>query len=220
MHHTKFPSDKPSFCNYGPVLDSQAAFVDVGSEQMHVSIFGGPPKVFGTVTMQLQALRDWLLAQEVYSVVMEATGVYWLLPCDRPIQRTKAERVKESPRGTWAKEHLFALRQALQSGEHYQCQISECDRQVEQLLRDSGGSDAPPKPTITRKPDKNPGINAPKIQEMRDIPTQRCDGQDLTTLPAHTEYSALQIVSEVGTNLTDQVGHGEPLHLLDGVDAW
>ena len=45
-----------------PVLDPHAAFVDVGSEQMHVSIAGGPPEVFGTVTSQLHALRDWLLA--------------------------------------------------------------------------------------------------------------------------------------------------------------
>ena len=60
------------------VLDARAAFVDVGSEQMHVSIAGGPPRVFGTVTAQLHALRDWLLAQAVHSVAMEATGGYWL----------------------------------------------------------------------------------------------------------------------------------------------
>ena len=33
-----------------PVLDPLAAFVDVGSEQMHVSIAGGSPQVFGTFT--------------------------------------------------------------------------------------------------------------------------------------------------------------------------
>jgi len=61
-----------------PVLDARAAFVDVGSEQMHVSVAGGPPQVFGAVTAQLHALRDWLKAQGVRSVAMEATGVYWL----------------------------------------------------------------------------------------------------------------------------------------------
>ena len=61
-----------------PVLDARAAFVDVGSEQMHVSVAGGPPKVFGAVTAQLHVLRDWLEAQGVRSVAMEATGVYWL----------------------------------------------------------------------------------------------------------------------------------------------
>ena len=60
------------------VLDTHAAFVDVGSEHMHVSVAGGPPQVFGTVTTQLHALRDWLVQQGVRSVAMEATGVYWL----------------------------------------------------------------------------------------------------------------------------------------------
>ena len=63
-----------------PVLDPKAAAIDVGSEQLHLSIAGGPPKVFGTTTAQLHALRDYLLSQEVRSVAMEATGVYWLCP--------------------------------------------------------------------------------------------------------------------------------------------
>lgn len=61
-----------------PVLDPKAAGIDVGSETLHVSIAGDTPKVFGTTTGQLHALRDWLQEQSVRSVVMEATGVYWL----------------------------------------------------------------------------------------------------------------------------------------------
>ena len=61
-----------------PVLDPKAAGIDVGSEQMYVSIAGGAPKVFGTTTGQLHALRDWLVAEGVHSVAMEATGIYWL----------------------------------------------------------------------------------------------------------------------------------------------
>ena len=60
------------------LLDPRAAFVDVGSEKMHVSIGGGPPRVFGAVTSQLEALRDFLVEGQVRSVAMEATGVYWL----------------------------------------------------------------------------------------------------------------------------------------------
>ena len=63
-----------------PVLDPTAAAIDVGSEQLHVSVAGGPPKVFGTTTGQLRELRDWLKAQGVQSVAMEATGIYWLCP--------------------------------------------------------------------------------------------------------------------------------------------
>lgn len=305
------------------VLDARAAFVDVGSEQMHVSIAGGPPEVFGTVTSQLTALCDWLLAREVRSVAMEATGVYWLplysvleaaglevsmvngrqtrnLPgrktdmkdcqwgatlhahgllragfvppahirrlqdylrlradhigsaaahvqhmqktlermnvklhdaissltgtsglavvraildgerdperllalCETQIRRAKAERVKESLRGTWAEEHLFALRQALQSWEHYQRQITECDRQVQALLQDIHGEDHRPESGKAATPRKRPGVNAPQIANLRGILAQMCSGNDLTTLPAHTEYSVLQIIAEVGTDLT------------------
>ena len=62
------------------VLDPTAAAIDIGSEQLHVSIAGGPPKIFGTTTGQLQALRDWLKAGGVRTVAMEATGIYWLCP--------------------------------------------------------------------------------------------------------------------------------------------
>jgi transposase len=289
-----------------------------------VSIAGGPPEVFGTVTSQLHALREWLLTHNVRSVAMEATGVYWLplygvleaaglevlmvngrqtrnLPgrktdmkdcqwgatlhahgllragfvppahirrlqdylrlrtdhissaaahvqhmqkalermniklhdvissltgasglavlrailagernpeqllalCDVQIQRAKAGRVKESLRGTWAEEHLFALRQALASWEHYQSQIAECDRQVEALLPAADGDDdRPPNVAAKTKPRKRPGVNAPEIPKLRAILAQMCGGQDLTRLPAHTEYSVLQIVGEVGTDLT------------------
>ena len=61
-----------------PVIDPKAAAIDIGSEQMHVSIAGGEPKVFGSTTAQLHALRDYLLGEGVSSVAMEATGVYWL----------------------------------------------------------------------------------------------------------------------------------------------
>jgi hypothetical protein len=63
-----------------PVLDPTAAAIDIGSEQLHVSIAGGPPKVFGATTGELHALRDYLLAQGVRTVAMEATGIYWLCP--------------------------------------------------------------------------------------------------------------------------------------------
>ena len=61
-----------------PTLDVKAAFMHVGSEHMHVSVGGDEPKVFGSVTSQLHALRDWLLGQGARSVAMDDTGVYWL----------------------------------------------------------------------------------------------------------------------------------------------
>jgi len=61
-----------------PVLDPKAGGIDVGSEKMFVSIGGQEPTVFGTCQADLVQMRDYLLVQGVKSVVMEATGVYWI----------------------------------------------------------------------------------------------------------------------------------------------
>ena len=307
-----------------PVLDPLAAFVDVGSEQMHVSIAGGPPEVFGTVTSELHRLRDWLRERGVKSVAMEATGVYWLplyglleeagfevvmvngkhtrnLPgrktdmkdcqwgatlhahgllragfvppahirrlqdylrlrtdhltsaaasvqhqqkalermnvklhdvisslvgasgqkvieailaderdpdrllalCDVQIQKKKAQRVKESLRGTWAEEHLFALRQAVEDWQHFQRQIAACDRQIEAVLRQiSGPGESPPGPREKTPAAKRPGVNAPQIEGLHGLLVKLCGDKDVTVLPAHTDYSLLQLLGEVGTDLT------------------
>jgi transposase len=61
-----------------PVLDDRAVGIDVGSEQLHVSIAGDAPEVFSTLTGDVHRLVQWLKAQAVRSVAMEATGVYWM----------------------------------------------------------------------------------------------------------------------------------------------
>jgi transposase len=61
-----------------PIINPHAAALDVGSEQLHLSIAGDAPVVFGTVTDEVYRLRDYLKTQHVTSVAMEATGVYWL----------------------------------------------------------------------------------------------------------------------------------------------
>ena len=305
------------------VLDPLAAFVDVGSEQMHVSIAGGPPEVFGTVTTELHRLRDWLKARSVNTVAMEATGVYWLplygvleaagfkvtmvngkqtrnLPgrktdmkdcqwgatlhahgllhagfvppahirrlqdylrlrtdhvssaaasgqhqqkalermnvklhdvisslvgasgskvieailagehdpdrllalCDVQIRQKKADRIKESLRGTWAEEHLFALRQAVENWQHYQRQIAACDQRIAAVLREINGPDQPAGPAAKAPPIKRAGVNAPQIEGLHGLLVKLCGGKDLTVLPAHTDYSLLQLIGEVGTDLS------------------
>ena len=61
-----------------PVLDELATGIDVGSERLHVSIGGEAPRVFGTMSCDVEALVAWLRERGVRSVAMEATGVYWM----------------------------------------------------------------------------------------------------------------------------------------------
>ena len=60
------------------VLNLHAAGLDLGSEKIHGSIAGDTPRVFGTFTADLLALRDWLRGAGVKTVAVEATGIYWL----------------------------------------------------------------------------------------------------------------------------------------------
>jgi transposase len=66
-----------------PVLQPMVAGVDVGSTQHWVCGPARPDgtpnvRVFGTTTLQLNELADWLAEQGVRSVAMESTYIYWI----------------------------------------------------------------------------------------------------------------------------------------------
>ncbi len=66
-----------------PVLRPHVAGIDLGSREHWVCgprRSDGNPNVhaFGTTTPQLEQLAQWLLNQEVESVAMESTSVYWI----------------------------------------------------------------------------------------------------------------------------------------------
>jgi len=309
-----------------PILNPNAAAIDVGSEQLHLSIAGDEPVVFGTVTSEVYRLRDYLKAQGVTSVAMEATGVYWFyayavlegaglevvvvngrhvrnLPgrktdladcqwlatlhahgllrggfvppaairrlqdyqrlradhiigaasqvqkmqqalermnikfhdvvsdltgvsglkvvrailagqreperlldlCDVQIQKKKRERVLESLHGVWAAEHLFALRQALAVWEFYQQLLTDCDREIEAVLKELAGPEPKP-PTAEDRPSgtagKPLGKNAPVIEHLHEMLVRICGGRDATALPGLGDHLLLQLVAETGTDLS------------------
>jgi transposase len=65
-----------------PVLEPNAAGIDVGAREMFVAVPPGrdknPVRVFLTFTEDLERLADWLLQCGVTTVAMESTGVYWI----------------------------------------------------------------------------------------------------------------------------------------------
>jgi hypothetical protein len=65
-----------------PVLEPNAAGVDVGAREMFVAVPPGrdenPVRVFATFTEDLEQLADWLAQCGVTTVALESTGVYWI----------------------------------------------------------------------------------------------------------------------------------------------
>ncbi len=101
--------------------------------------------------------------------------------------------------GTWRQEHLFALKQAVPMYEFYQRQWRECDKEIETCLRGladkSGGAVLPPKPR-PQKPRRNEARFGARALLFR------MAGVDLTSIEGISETTALVILSEIGTDLS------------------
>jgi transposase len=101
--------------------------------------------------------------------------------------------------GNWRAELLFALKQALRLYEFYQKQLRECDGEIEACLRGmadkSQGKPLPPS-LRKRKPEKN------EVRFGARALLFRMAGVDLTVLEGISETTALVILSEIGTDLS------------------
>ena len=114
--------------------------------------------------------------------------------------RTKSDErtIAKSLQGHWRKEHLFELTQALELYRTYQAKISECDREIEvQLEQFEDRSDGePPAPNGKKRNQKN----APRFDVQGQL--YRMTGVDLTRIDGVDGFTALKVVSEVGTDMT------------------
>ncbi len=114
--------------------------------------------------------------------------------------RIKADEatIARSLRGHWREEHIFELTQALELYRFYQDKITECDREIEaQLERFEDRSDGePPAPNGKKRNQKN----APRFDVQGQL--YRMTGVDLTRIDGVDAYTALKVISEIGTDMT------------------
>jgi len=126
--------------------------------------------------------------------------------CDPQIQNQKSAVVKKSLQGCWKPEQLFALRQALELWETFQTKIADCDREMEKLLHELAGPESPEggadASALKLAPAKAPNKNTPAIQGLQKLLARICGGCDVTQLPGLSVHLTLQLISEVGTDLS------------------
>ena len=62
-----------------PIINPNCAGIDVGSKTHHVAISQSISDVreFGVYAEDLTALAKWLKGNDITSVAMESTGMYW-----------------------------------------------------------------------------------------------------------------------------------------------
>ena len=120
------------------------------------------------------------------------------LLCNKQILNKKKHDVIESLQGNYKQEHLFALRQALDAWNFYHSKIEECDKQLEVLLSDLTSSKSAVNGLSKAKAIRH---HKPQVKNLHEKLSQLLEGKDPTVLPGLTDYSLMQIIAEVGTDL-------------------
>lgn len=118
--------------------------------------------------------------------------------CHKSILKNKKELVIKSLKGKYSKAGLFALQQAYDAYHFYQKQIKQCDEQLDRIVNKMGNSGKEYKKS-KRKPIRH---NKPKINRLGENMLSLYEGKDATTISGITDYSWLQLTSEVGTDLS------------------
>lgn len=118
--------------------------------------------------------------------------------CHESILKTKRELVIKALQGEYRDEHMFALRQAHQTWHYYQTLIHECDKEAEKLLQQITKEKEEVKTEGKRKAIR---YNRPQIKDLHQPLLKMTEGKDPTGIAGITDYSFLQILSEVGADM-------------------
>ena len=116
--------------------------------------------------------------------------------------RASKSTIVKSLSGDYRTEHLFTLRQSLESYRFYQDQIHTCDLEIESLLKDfesnlKSENDAGEKPQGTKKPSTG---NSPRFDIQGEM--YRVFGTDLTRVDGINSSTVLTLFSEIGPDLS------------------
>jgi transposase len=118
---------------------------------------------------------------------------------DRQCQQSE-EQIARALQGNWRDEHLFALRQALESYQFQRRQLGKCDEVIEKYLKTledkSGGEILEPQRQKHRQADST----VPRF-DARQLLFQ-FSGADLTVIEGIKLNTALPILAEIGTDMS------------------
>ena len=117
--------------------------------------------------------------------------------------KASAEEIAEALRGEFREEHLFMLSQAVGLYDAYGEKLIECDQVIEVLLKElvkthCAQVQRPPLPPAKSRRKRRPKEAQFDIRE----PLYQLVGVDLSAVPGLGELSALQLVGEIGIDMT------------------
>lgn len=155
---------------------------------------------------------------QIHNVISDITGLTGLAIVDailagehnpKKLATLKHGRIKASDsviekslEGNYLPEHLFTLKQALQSYRHYRQMIGACDKEIESYLIDFESRIDPEKnpPPLPRIKKSKPKGNEPDFNLHSHL--YRVFGTDLTQVDGVSVLTAQTIFAEIGPNLS------------------
>lgn len=168
--------------------------VDQGRSVQHMQ------KAMTLMNIQLsQAISDvaGVTGQKIVRAILAGERDPMVLAAYRD-SRIKAseEEIAASLQGTWKAEHLLALKQAMGRYDFFAEQLQECDQQIEAVMRQLQAHTK----ELAKGKKRSKAKNAPKFN-LRERLLRMC-GVDVTRIDGIDETTALNVVSEVGTDLS------------------
>jgi len=114
--------------------------------------------------------------------------------------KASVETIEKSLIGNWRAEHLFALRQAVELNDFYHRQITDCDHMIESytssLQKVAEVAALPPSTKLRKTPERN--------EPQFDLRSRMFEivGVDLTQIDGIRAYTVLQLIAEIGTDMS------------------
>ncbi len=118
--------------------------------------------------------------------------------CHINVLNKKKDLVYKALEGKYTEAGLFALRQAYDGYYFYQNQISECDKKISDVLNRLGSSGVG-QDKKRRKPIRH---NKPNVDKLDSNLLNLFDNNDATKISGISDYTWMQLLSEIGTDLT------------------
>ena len=119
--------------------------------------------------------------------------------CVSQIKDKKGLEVLKALHGHYRDEHLFALKHALKTWHYYNKLIVECDKEIEAQLQVMTKDKKDVEISNKRKPIR---YHPPQIEHLHKPLLMLSEGKDPINIAGITDYSFLQIMSEVGTDMS------------------
>ena len=168
--------------------------VDQGRSVQHMQ------KAMTLMNIQLsQAISDvaGVTGQKIVRAILAGERDPMVLAAYRD-SRIKAseEEIAASLQGTWKAEHLLALKQAMGRYDFFAEQLQECEQQIEAVMQQLQAHTK----ELAKGKKRSKAKNAPKFN-LRERLLKMC-GVDVTRIDGIDETTALNVVSEVGTDLS------------------